>query len=60
MTNIKLLSKKQATKMLNIDPRTFDKYIRSNPDFKCILLGKRERYLESELIKYIMENNKNI
>ncbi|WP_086348641.1 helix-turn-helix domain-containing protein [Candidatus Enterococcus clewellii] len=48
-----LLNREQASKFLGVDPATFDKYIRNNDDLKRFMVGKRERYLKSELIKFI-------
>lgn len=48
-----LLTRQQASELLGIDPKSFDKYIRNHPDFHCFMIGKQERYLFSELIKFI-------
>ena len=48
-----LLNRQQASDYLCIDPKSFDKYIRCNPDFKCFMVGKQERYLKSELLKFL-------
>lgn len=48
-----LLNRMQASKFLGVDPVTFDKHIRSSSDLKRFMVGTQERYLKSELIKYI-------
>ncbi|WP_449458692.1 DNA-binding protein [Streptococcus suis] len=48
-----LLNRQQATELLGIDSKSFDKYIRSHPDFQCFMVGKQERYLKSRLVKFI-------
>ncbi len=54
MTNYPLLlSRQQASELLGIDPKSFDKYIRNHPDFQCFMIGKQERYLKSKLIRFI-------
>ncbi|MCO7178570.1 MULTISPECIES: helix-turn-helix domain-containing protein [Streptococcus] len=48
-----LLTRQQASELLGIDPKSFDKYIRNHPDFQCFMVGKQERYLKSKLIRFI-------
>lgn len=48
-----LLNRQQASAYLGIDPKSFDKYIRSNPDFKCFMIGKQERFLKNKLLDFI-------
>ena len=48
-----LLTRQQASDYLGIDPKSFDKYIRSHPDFKCFMVGKQERFLKSKLVEFI-------
>ncbi|HCQ8733137.1 TPA: helix-turn-helix domain-containing protein [Enterococcus faecalis] len=48
-----LLTRQQASDFLGIDPKSFDKYIRNHPDFKCFMIGRQERYIKSELMKFI-------
>lgn len=48
-----LLTRQQASDFLGIDPKSFDKYIRCHPDFKCFMVGKQERFTKSELLKFI-------
>ena len=51
-----LLTRQQASKLLGIDPKSFDKYIRCYPDFKCFMVGKQERFTKSEILKFIEEH----
>ena len=37
-----LLTRELASKYLGIDPKSFDKYIRSNSDFKRFMIGNQE------------------
>ena len=39
-----LLTREQAYNYLGIDPKSFDKYIRSSDDLKRFMVGKQERY----------------
>jgi hypothetical protein len=48
-----LLNRQQASDYLGIDPKSFDKYIRSNPDFKYFMIGKQERFLKNSLIHFV-------
>ncbi len=48
-----LLTRQQASEFLGIDPKSFDKYIRSHPDFQCFMVGKQERFLKKKLITFI-------
>ena len=36
----KLLTREEASKYIGIDPKTFDKVFRSDPDFKRFKLGE--------------------
>jgi len=51
-----LLTRAQAAQFLGIDPATFDKYIRSNDNFKRFMLGRHERYTIKFITEFI-ENN---
>lgn len=51
-----LLTRQQASDFLGIDPKSFDKYIRSSPELKVFHIGKQERYLKTKIIEFI-ENN---
>lgn len=48
-----LLTRQQASDFLGIDPKSFDKYIRSHPDFQCFMVGKQERYLKTNLVTFV-------
>lgn len=48
-----LLTREQAAKFLGIDPKSFDKYIRSHNNFQSFMLGKHERYTIKSLIEFI-------
>lgn len=48
-----LLNRQQASDYLGIDPKSFDRYIRNSPDFKCFMIGKQERFLKNKLIDFI-------
>lgn len=48
-----LLNRIQAARFLGIDPKSFDKFIRSDPDLPRFLLGSQERFVKTELINYI-------
>lgn len=51
-----LLTRTQAAQFLGIDPRTFDKHIRSNDNFKRFMVGRHERYTIKFITEFI-ENN---
>ncbi len=51
-----LLNREQAAIFLGVDPVTFDKYIRSDDNFKRFMVGRHERYTIKFIIEYI-ENN---
>lgn len=48
-----LLSRQQASEFLEIDHKSFIRYIRSHPDFRCFMAGKQERFLKKKLITFI-------
>ncbi|ANK39348.1 helix-turn-helix domain-containing protein [Staphylococcus xylosus] len=48
-----LLTRQQASELLGIDPKSFDKYIRNHPEFKSFILGKQERFVKSKIIEFI-------
>lgn len=52
-----LLNREQASKFLGIDPKSFDKYIRSNETLTRFMIGKHERFTIQSLINFV-ENNK--
>ncbi|EAF0603846.1 DNA-binding protein [Listeria monocytogenes] len=39
-----LLNREQASKFIGIDPKSFDKYIRSNESLKRFMVGTQERF----------------
>lgn len=51
-----LLTREQAANFLGIDPKSFDRYIRSNDNFKRFMLGKHERYTIKFIVEFIEEN----
>lgn len=51
-----LLTRQQAAHYLGIDPKSFDKYFRQNPNFKCFMIGKNERYTKIEIRKFVKEH----
>lgn len=65
MSNIKntvfplLLTREQASAFLGIDPKSFDKFVRSSDDLKRFMIGKQERYTVEELEKFIMSHSIN-
>lgn len=48
-----LLTKEQAAHFLGIDPKSFDKYIRSHSNFQRFMLGKHERYTIKSLVEFV-------
>ncbi|PEJ46584.1 DNA-binding protein [Bacillus wiedmannii] len=48
-----LLTREQASRFLGIDPKSFDKYIRSNKHLERFLIGRQERYTRKSLINFI-------
>lgn len=48
-----LLTRELASKYLGIDPKSFDKYIRSNSDFKRFMIGNQERFTLEEINHFI-------
>lgn len=56
-TNIKdcpyLLTREQASRFLGVDPKSFDKYIRSHDALERFMVGRQERYTMKSLIKFI-------
>ncbi|MGX7012579.1 MerR family transcriptional regulator [Lactococcus cremoris] len=51
-----LLNREQASKFIGIDPKSFDKYIRSNKSLKRFMVGTQERFTIEELKKFIESN----
>ena len=52
-----LLTREQASKYLGIDPKSFDKFIRSNDKLPRFMIGKQERYTIESLNNFILENS---
>lgn len=48
-----LLNREQASKFIGIDPKSFDKYIRSDVSLKRFMVGTQERFTIEELKKFI-------
>lgn len=48
-----LLTREQASRFLGIDPKSFDKYIRSHNDLDRFMIGRQERYTIKSLIEFI-------
>ena len=50
----KLLTREEASKYIGIDPKTFDKAFRADPDFKRFMLsGHTERYTIKSIEAFI-------
>ncbi|MDT2782828.1 DNA-binding protein [Vagococcus fluvialis] len=54
-----LLTRNQASEYLGIDPKSFDKYVRSSDDLKRFMIGKQERYTIKDLEKFIISHSIN-
>lgn len=48
-----LLNREQASKFIGVDPKSFDKYIRSNNSLKRFMVGTQERFTVEEIKKFI-------
>lgn len=48
-----LLTREQASNFLGIDPKSFDKYIRSYDDLERFMIGRHERYTIQSLVNFI-------
>lgn len=48
-----LLTREQASRFLGIDPKSFDKYIRSHNNLDRFMIGRQERYTIKSLIEFI-------
>lgn len=48
-----LLTREQAASFLGVDPKSFDKYIRSNDHLHRFVVGRHERYRMKSLITFI-------
>lgn len=54
-----LLTREQASNFLGVDPKSFDKYIRSSDKLKRFMVGKHERYTVKELTNFILQESIN-
>lgn len=52
-----LLTREQAAYFLGIDPKSFDKYFRSNNNFKRFMVGRHERYTVQFITEFIDQNH---
>ncbi|MGF3226753.1 helix-turn-helix domain-containing protein [Facklamia sp. P12932] len=48
-----LLTREQASRFLGVDPKSFDKYVRSHDSLERFMVGRQERYTKKSLIKFI-------
>lgn len=48
-----LLTREQASHFLGVDPKSFDKYIRSHEELDRFMIGIHERYTIKSLIQFI-------
>ncbi|MBY7141719.1 DNA-binding protein [Virgibacillus sp. NKC19-3] len=48
-----LLTREQAADFLGIDPKSFDKHIRSHSDLKRFMIGRQERFIIDELVSFV-------
>lgn len=48
-----LLTREQASRFLGIDPKSFDRYIRSCDDLERFMIGRQERYTIKSLTDFI-------
>lgn len=57
-TMSKLLTREQAAAYIGIDPKTFDKVFRSNPNFARFQLSPRiERYITKSIDEFILAHD---
>lgn len=52
-----LLTREQASDFLDIDPKSFNKYIRPHEELDRFMIGKRERYTMKSLIHFIEKHS---
>lgn len=52
-----LMTREQASNFLGIDPKSFDRYIRSNDSLNRFMIGRQERYTIKSLINFIEEQS---
>jgi len=48
-----LLTREQAAQFLGVDPKSFDKYIRSHNHLDRFMIGKQERYTIESIVRFI-------
>lgn len=48
-----LLNREQASTFLGVDPKSFDKFIRSSDDLPRFMIGRQERFTITDLIKFV-------
>jgi hypothetical protein len=52
-----LLTREQASTFLGIDPKSFDKYVRSNDSLVRFMIGRHERFTIDSLSQFIKSNS---
>lgn len=52
-----LLTREQASCFLGIDPKSFDKYIRSYNELERFMIGRQERYTIKSLIQFVEKHS---
>ncbi|MDD3123494.1 MAG: hypothetical protein PHC62_08305 [Candidatus Izemoplasmatales bacterium] len=52
-----LLTREMAANFLGIDPKSFDKYVKSSDELKRFMVGKQERYTINELETFIVNHS---
>ena len=52
-----LLTRSQASDFLGLDPKSFDKYVRSSDDLERFMVGKQERYTIKSLENFVDGNS---
>ncbi|MFB8530703.1 DNA-binding protein [Enterococcus casseliflavus] len=52
-----LLTREQASNYLGIDPKSFDRYVRSSDDLKRFYIGRQERFSIQELEKFVLTHS---
>lgn len=52
-----LLTREQASNFLGIDPKSFDKYIRSNDKLERFMIGRQECYTVESLSRFITNHS---
>ncbi|USS38535.1 helix-turn-helix domain-containing protein [Latilactobacillus sakei] len=52
-----LLTREQASSFLGIDPKSFDRYVRSSDDLPRFMIGRQERFTIKNLNEFIMTHS---